>query len=47
MNRWKCTVCKFIMESGDEPKKCVNCDAESHKIKPKWKLLKKRFEFID
>lgn len=47
MKRWKCTVCKFIMESEKEPKKCPDCGADPHKIKPKWKLLKKRFEFMD
>lgn len=47
MNKWKCTVCKFVMESMNEPKKCTNCDADAHKIKALFKLLKRRFEFID
>ncbi len=47
MNVWKCTVCKFIMESEKEPKKCVQCSADPHKIKAKFKLLKKRFDFMD
>lgn len=47
MNKWKCTVCKFVMESEKEPKKCVHCDADPHKIKALFKLLKRRFDFMD
>ena len=40
MDRWKCTVCKFIMEADDEPKKCFHCNADSHKIKALFKKVK-------
>ena len=40
MNRWKCTVCKFIMESDKEPKKCVHCNADPHKIKALFRKVK-------
>ena len=47
MNRWKCSVCHNIMESEEAPTKCSYCDAASHKIKAKFKLLRRRFEFMD
>src|SRR3989344_2778827 len=31
--KWKCKVCRFIMESIEPPAKCGMCKAEAHKIK--------------
>ncbi len=47
MSRWKCTVCHNIIDDENEPVKCTWCGADPHKIKAKFKLLRKRFEFID
>ena len=40
MNRYKCTVCRNIMESDTEPEKCSYCNSDSHKIKQLWKKVK-------
>ena len=47
MDKWKCTVCGYVLDSENEPKKCVYCGADPHKMKALFKLLKRRFEFID
>ena len=33
VKKWRCKVCRFIMESIEHPKECVMCKAEAHKIK--------------
>ncbi|GEM_PF-4661809 len=45
--KWKCTVCHEIIESEKEPQTCKYCGSEKHKIKSKFKILKKRFDFMD
>ena len=40
MDKWKCTVCRFIMEADKEPKKCVHCGADPHKIRALFKKVR-------
>ncbi len=47
MDRWKCTVCRNIMESEEEPKKCSYCGADPHKIKALFKKVRGWQRFID
>lgn len=47
MNKWKCTVCNFVMDSEKVPERCIHCFADSHKIKPMFGMLKKRYDLMD
>ncbi|MBS3175354.1 hypothetical protein J4440_05720 [Candidatus Woesearchaeota archaeon] len=47
INKWKCSVCKYIVEAENPPEECPECKGKSHKFKPMFRLLKKRFEFMD
>ncbi len=40
MDKYKCTVCKYISELDQEPSKCIHCGAEKHKIRTLFKKVK-------
>ncbi|HIH25545.1 rubredoxin [Candidatus Woesearchaeota archaeon] len=46
-NKWKCSVCRYVIEAEEPPEECPECHGKQHKFKPIWKLLKKRWNFID
>lgn len=47
INKWKCTVCKYVIDAEEAPKECPECKGCSHKFKPLFKLLKGRFNWMD
>lgn len=42
MDKWKCTVCRYVLEQEEVPKKCPHCHAGAeHKFKIIGKKLRK------
>lgn len=42
MQKWKCSVCGYVMDAEDRPEKCKDCDADSHKIKSLYRIVRKK-----
>ena len=42
MDKWRCSVCNYVVESEDLPAKCPECNGGSHKFKPLFRLANKR-----
>lgn len=46
-NKWRCSVCKYIVDADEPPKECPECKGKSHKFKPIFKIFKGRYKLVD